>query len=206
MKLCMFRPKGLGMDRGWPGRVEGDHVVQLAAQTLQAYFTGGGAAREHAVYPLADVELLAPVHRPPNVRIFGKGLDFAFGNAAAIAGPGADVRYPHGASKLVADVASVAIVGAESTIAGTTGGILWRAPELPGMKSYDFALTIGPMVITPDELDASGWDERRAHAAHNTRLISGDLLVDPTGPSAVVERGPYAVAIDGIGTLTSNVI
>ena len=45
--------------RGWPGRVEGDRVIQLAAQTLQAFFTGGGQAREHAEYPLADVRLLA---------------------------------------------------------------------------------------------------------------------------------------------------
>ena len=56
--------------RGWPGRIEGDRVVQLAAQTLEAFFTGGGQAREHAEYPLADVRLLAPVRRPPSVRDF----------------------------------------------------------------------------------------------------------------------------------------
>ena len=49
------------LERGWPGRIDGDVVVQLAAQTLEAFFTGGGAAREHAVYPLADVMLRAPV-------------------------------------------------------------------------------------------------------------------------------------------------
>ena len=34
--------------RGWPGRIEGDRVIQLAAQTLESFFTGGGQAREHA--------------------------------------------------------------------------------------------------------------------------------------------------------------
>ena len=43
------------LERGWPGRIDGDQIVQLAAQTLQAFFTGGGGAREHATYELADV-------------------------------------------------------------------------------------------------------------------------------------------------------
>ena len=45
-------------------------MVQLAAQTLEAFFTGGGSAREHAEYPLAEVRLLAPVRRRPSVRDF----------------------------------------------------------------------------------------------------------------------------------------
>jgi hypothetical protein len=66
----MFTPKELGLERGWPGRIEGDRVIQLAAQTLQSFFTGGGSAREHAEYPLADVELRPPVIQPPAVRDF----------------------------------------------------------------------------------------------------------------------------------------
>src|SRR5215471_2907878 len=66
----MFSPKGADLKRGWPGRVDGDKVVQLAAQTLQAFFTGGGSAREHAEYALADVELRPPVLHPPSVRDF----------------------------------------------------------------------------------------------------------------------------------------
>ena len=49
----MFTPKELALERGWPGRIDGDRVIQLAAQTLQSFFTGGGSAREHAEYPLA---------------------------------------------------------------------------------------------------------------------------------------------------------
>ena len=58
-------PRELDLERGWPGRIDGDVVVQLAAQTLQAFFSGGSSAREHAVYPLADVVLRAPVLEPP---------------------------------------------------------------------------------------------------------------------------------------------
>ena len=65
----MFTPVGHDLERGWPGRIDGDRVVQLAAQTLQSFFTGGSAAREHAEYPLADVLLRAPVLEPPAVRL-----------------------------------------------------------------------------------------------------------------------------------------
>ena len=51
--LCMFTP--VELERGWPGRIEGDRVIQLAAQTLESFFTGGGQAREHAEYPLDEV-------------------------------------------------------------------------------------------------------------------------------------------------------
>ena len=44
----MFSPKGQDLKRGWPGRVDGDRVVQLAAQTLQSCLARGGKAPEHA--------------------------------------------------------------------------------------------------------------------------------------------------------------
>src|SRR5438552_8051966 len=70
MRLCMFSPREPFLERGWPGRIDGDRVVQLAAQTLQAFFSGGGSAREHAEYRLDEVRLLAPVRNPPSVRDF----------------------------------------------------------------------------------------------------------------------------------------
>ena len=91
MRLCMFHPVGHPMERGWVGRVDGDRVVQLAAQTLQSFFTGGGAAREHAEYPLAEVQLLAPILHPPSVRVFDEQEGCAFANPAAIVGPGATI-------------------------------------------------------------------------------------------------------------------
>ena len=66
----MFTPRERDLERGWPGRIDGDRVIQLAAQTLQAFFTGGGSAREHDVFPLADVVLSVPVLHPGAVRVF----------------------------------------------------------------------------------------------------------------------------------------
>ena len=73
MRLCMFHPNDNPMERGWVGRIDGDRVLHLAAQTLQSFFLGGGGAREHAEYPLADVTLLVPVQYPPTVRVFDGG-------------------------------------------------------------------------------------------------------------------------------------
>ncbi len=94
MKLCMFSPRDQDLERGWPGRIAGETVIQLAAQTLQAFFTGGGIAREHAEYPLADVVFRAPVLHPPSVRIFDEDGDFVFANPAAIKPDGEDPGVP----------------------------------------------------------------------------------------------------------------
>src|SRR5471030_2367715 len=99
----MFTPKELSLERGWPGRVEGDKVIQLAAQTLQAFFTGGGSAREHAIYELAECDLLAPVLYPPDVRLFSpferhETPFFSYRNTTPIYGPEAEIPYPEGTS------------------------------------------------------------------------------------------------------------
>jgi len=202
----MFSPKGMELERGWPGRIDGDRVVQLAAQTLQAFFTGGGGAREHAEYALADVELRAPVRHPPGIRLFGDGGDFAFGNTAAVYGPEDDVPYPEGSGDLRAQPAVAAVVGADGAVGGFTAANAWQAPDLPGAKRFDFALSIGPWVLTPDEFDAPSWDERVALAARNTHLRPGELLVAPSGPALPVELGPVAVSVEGIGVLRNRVV
>jgi 2-keto-4-pentenoate hydratase/2-oxohepta-3-ene-1,7-dioic acid hydratase in catechol pathway len=202
----MFSPKGTNLERGWPGRVDGDRIVQLAAQTLQAFFTGGGGAREHAEYPLAEVDLRAPVLHPPGIRIFTEGLDFVFGNTAAVYGPDDDVPHPAGSSDLRYEPAVVAVLGAEGVIGGFTGGIAWHAPDLPGAKSRDFALSIGPIVVTPDEYADAAWDARLAHASGNTRLRPGELLVASAGPSQPVAGDRVQVELDGIGTLVNRIV
>jgi hypothetical protein len=171
----MFSPRELDLERGWPGRIEGDSVIQLAAQTLQAFFTGGGQAREHAEYPLADVVFRAPVLRPPSIRIFDDAGDFAFANPAAIKAADADPGVP-GAER-VERVA--AIIGADGAIGGFTPLVEWVAPHLRGAKRRDFALTLGPVVTTPDEGAPPGvdWGRLVADAAENTTLYPGDLIV-----------------------------
>jgi hypothetical protein len=175
MKLCMFSPRDPLLERGWPGRIDGETVIQLAAQTLQSFFTGGGQAREHAEFPLADVVFRAPVLRPPSIRIFDHTGDFWFANPAAIKAIG----EAHGVvgAEQVRRVA--AIIGADSEIAGFTPLLEWVAPQLAGAKQRDFALTLGPIVTTPDESPPSSvdWERLVAHAAENTTLYPGDLIV-----------------------------
>jgi hypothetical protein len=178
MRLCMFSPRDLELERGWPGRIEGDVVIQLAAQTLQSFFTGGGHAREHAEYPLADVVLLAPVLHPPSVRIFDGETDFRFANPAAIVSAGTEVTPPAGASELVPVQRRAMIVGVAGAIGGFTDLVEWTAPELAGEKTRDFALALGPVVATPDEGAPEGvdWGRLLAVAAANTHLYPGDVI------------------------------
>jgi fumarylacetoacetate (FAA) hydrolase len=244
MRLCMFTPKDRALERGWPGRIEGDRVIQLAAQTLQSFFTGGGRAREHAEYALADVLLRPPVLRPPSVRDFyafeqhvrkareSRGFEvppewyeqpvFYFSNPAAIYGPEDEVPYPHGTEELDYELEVAAIVGGEGAIGGFTVMNDWSARDLQrkemkvGLgpaKGKDFATSLGPIVVTPDELDGSdavmtarvngeersrgnlgdmyfSWEQIAAQAALNTRLVVGDVLGSGTvGTGCILELG-----------------
>jgi fumarylacetoacetate (FAA) hydrolase len=244
MRLCMFTPKDLALVRGWPGRIEGDRVIQLAAQTLQSFFTGGGGAREHAEYRLDQVLLLAPVLRPPSVRDFyafeqhvqtaraSRGLEvpaewyeepvFYFSNPASIYGPEAEIPYPQGTEELDYELEVAAIVGADGTIGGFTVMNDWSARDLQRQemkvglgpaKGKDFATSLGPVVVTPDEFSGSeavmsarvngeersrgnlgdmyfSWDRIVEHAARNTRLVPGDILGSGTvGTGCILELG-----------------
>ena len=174
----MFSPRDRHLERGWPGRIEGDRVIQMAAQTLQAFFTGGGVAREHDEFALADVAFRAPVLHPPSVRIFGAG-DFAFASPAAILGPEDVVHLPDGVDEVVPFVRQTAIVGADGQVGASTLLVEWVAPALAGAKRNDFALTLGPFALTPDEVPWMRWDPLVELAARNTRLLPGDLLAEP---------------------------
>jgi len=240
----MFTPRELQLDRGWPGVVEGDTVIQLAAQTLQSFFTGGGTARRHAEYDLADVDFRPPVLHPPSVRDFyafeqhvktaraSRGLDvpdewyeipvFYFSSPAAIYGPGDDIPKPPDTNELDYELEVAAIIGAEGTIGGFTIMNDWSARDLQraemrvGLgpsKGKDFATSLGPVVVTPDELDGSSgtmvarvngeersrgelgdmhhsWGSIVAHAARNTRLLPGDVLGSGTvGTGCILEQG-----------------
>ena len=218
MRLCMFHPNDNPMERGWVGRLDGDRVLHLAAQTLQSFFLGGGGAREHAEYPLAEVTLLVPVQYPPTVRIFAADGSFRFANATAVIGP---ARMVEG-SDVTARARLAAVIGAEGAIGGSTAMLEWLDPaEDLVVKQSDFGLVLGPTVVTPDELDpasvefrlrdearevagvpgAFSWAAAIALAARRTRLRPGELIVGP--PVAVLEGVSTGVQVDveGIGTL-----
>jgi len=228
----MFHPVDHPLKRGWVGRIDGEHVIQLAAQTLQAFFTGGGSAREHAVYPLDGVRLLAPVLHPPSVRVFEDQRSFAFANSAAIVGPDTELGREPCNSLLQGSLALLprlaAVVGAEGALGGFTAFGDLRRPHLSPPKDRDFALALGPVVVTPDKLEPGGleavvrvdteerlrgrfegfdWEAARAHAADGTTLRPGDLLagpaleaVDDLGPGSSVE-----LEVEGIGVLSQTV-
>jgi fumarylacetoacetate (FAA) hydrolase len=241
----MFTPKDRQLPRGWPGRIEGDRVIQLAAQTLQSFLTGGGRAREHAEYALDAVRLLAPVLHPPSVRDFyafeqhvqrarelrGAGPVptewyeipvFYFSNPAAIFGPEDEIPYPAGTEELDYELEAAAIIGADGRIGGFTIMNDWSARDLQraemkvGLgpsKGKDFATSLGPIVVTPDEFDGSSglmvarvngeersrgdladmyqsWQGIVEHAARNTQLVPGDVLGSGTvGTGCILEAG-----------------
>ena len=244
MRLCMFTPRDLRLERGWPGIVEGDTVLQLAAQTLQAYFTGGGRARCHAEYGLDEVEFRPPVLHPPSVRDFyafeehvktaraDRGLEvpqewyelpvFYFSNPAAIYGPDDEIPKPPDTKELDYELEVAAMIGADGRIGGFTIMNDWSARDLQraemkvGLgpaKGKDFATSIGPVLVTPDEFDGTAatmvarvngeersrgnladmhhsWDAIVAHAARNTHLRAGDILGSGTvGTGCILEHG-----------------
>ena len=218
----MFHPVGHPMERGWVGRIDGDRVIHLAAQTLQSFFTGGGSAREHAEYSRSDVRLLAPVLHPPAVRVFDSGSSFAFANPAAIVGPGQRIPVsPSGRLLLVPRLA--AVMAADDVIGGFSALAEWRDPTRAAPKDRDFALGLGPSVCTVDALDPDGLgvivriDGRLAHtgafvgfdwpgaislAAERTALRPGDLLAGPGLAVVEVAMGSSVeLEVEGIGIL-----
>ena len=48
------------------------------------------------------------------------------------------------------------VVGADDALAGFSAVADWRRPELAPPKDRDFALALGPIVVTRDELDPDG--------------------------------------------------
>ncbi len=231
--------------RGWPGRIEGDRVIQLAAQTLESFFTGGGQARAHAEYPLDQVRLLAPVRRPPSVRDFyafeqhvknaravtGRGEvprewyelpAFYFSNPAAIYGPDEEIPYPAGTEKLDYELEVAVVIGTDGAIGGFTVMNDWSARDLQRQemaiglgpaKGKDFATSLGPVVVSPDELGdlrlemvarVNGEERSRGNmgdmyhswqaiierAAVNTQLVPGDVIGSGTvGTGCILEHG-----------------
>jgi len=204
MKLVMFSPRERELDRGWPGRLDGDRVVQLAAQTVESFFTGGGTAREHDEHALEDVILRAPVLRPASIRVFSDERLFAYANTASIFGPDAFVPWPAGARSVEARWCAGAVVGAEGAIGGFTLVNDWRC-DLPPPKDGDFGFTLGPWIVTEDEYSPEfGWAGALQHAARNTHLRPGEILVSPPLHVEAVRRGDEAAfAHDALGTLRS---
>ena len=119
------------------------------------------------------------------------------------------------------------VVGAEDALAGFSAVADWRRPELAPPKDRDFALALGPVVVTRDELDPDGleavvrvdaeerlrgrvvgfdWEAARAHAVDGTMLRPGDLLVGPPlDPVDELAAGNVVeLEVSGIGSLSQS--
>ncbi len=152
---------------------------------------------------------------------------FYFSNPASIIGPDAPVRRPDVTRMLDFELEIAAVIGGDGQIAGFTLMNDWSARDvqrqemtvlLGPAKGKDFATSLGPWLVTPDELpyrdgvlaiEASvavngvelgrgrtdamqfTWDELVAHAARDTRLRPGDILGSGTlDRGCLLELGP----------------
>ncbi len=161
---------------------------------------------------------------------------FYFTNPAAVLGPGAPVRAPQGSTELDYELEVAVVIGATcedldpedwlSAVAGFTIMNDWSARDLQrremklGLgpaKGKDFATSLGPVLVTPEELldrhgephgtmvarvngeDWScgeladlhfGWGQLIAHASADTRLRPGDVIGSGTvGTGCILELG-----------------
>jgi fumarylacetoacetate (FAA) hydrolase len=152
---------------------------------------------------------------------------FYFSNPASVLGPGEAVRRPPETAMLDFELEIAAVIGGDGAIAGFTLMNDWSARDvqrdemtvlLGPHKSKDFGISLGPALVTPDELpyrdgrlhleawvtvngremgrgnaaaQRFGWPEIVAQAARNTRLRAGDVIGSGTlDRGCLLELGP----------------
>ncbi|MEA2126560.1 MAG: hypothetical protein QOI80_3342 [Solirubrobacteraceae bacterium] len=152
---------------------------------------------------------------------------FYFSNAASIVGPGTPVHRPEATKMLDFELEVAAVIGVDGQIAGFTLMNDWSARDVQAgemsvglgpAKAKDFATSLGPWLVTPDELQyADGrlniearahvngeeltvahaaeqhysWPELVEQAGRDTRLRAGDILGSGTlNGGCLLELGP----------------
>jgi fumarylacetoacetate (FAA) hydrolase len=152
---------------------------------------------------------------------------FYFSNPASIHGPGEPVKRPPASQLLDLELEVAAVIDGDGEIGGFMLMNDWSARDLQltemavGLgpaKGKDFATSLGPYLVTPDDLPyADGritlearvhvngeelsrchaeemhftWPELVAHAARDTRLRAGDVLGSGTlTGGCLIELGP----------------
>ena len=174
MKLATFVPNG--SDTPLAGEVSGHHVTALPAGTtvLDKLATGDLTPAHGESWPLADVQLLAPVPRPR--AIFGIGLNYADHAAeqgaeppeapivfqktpGSSAPPDAPVRIPGVVRRLDYEGELVVVMGAGGAVGGfaiaddvTARDLQRREPQWTRAKGADTFCPWGPWVTTADEV------------------------------------------------------
>ena len=147
---------------------------------------------------------------------------FYFSNPAAIYGPDDEIPFPAGSVELDYELEVAAVIGAGGAVGGFTIMNDWSARDLQRQetkvglgpaKGKDFATSLGPVVVTPDELGDlrlkmvarvngeersrgnlgdmyHSWESILERASANTRLVPGDVIGSGTvGTGCILEHG-----------------
>jgi fumarylacetoacetate (FAA) hydrolase len=154
---------------------------------------------------------------------------FYFSNPASIVGPGAEVAKPAETQMLDFELELAAVIGPDQEIAAFTLLNDWSARDVQARemtvglgpaKGKDFATSLGPWLVTADEVPVAdgrvdleatasvngevltrswagaqhfSWPDLVAQAARNTRLRPGDVLGSGTlNRGCLLELGPLA--------------
>ncbi len=267
MRFVTYRHRDTRHDRS--GVLHGDEIHGLPQGTSlidllgddgdRLRSAGETALREPSeVAALGDVELRAPIPRPPTIRDFyafeqhvrtarqRRGLEmipewyefpvFYFSNPYATVAPDEDVAIPPDTEEMDYELEVAAVVGkagrnldaaeAEAHIAGYMVMNDWSARDVQRremklsmgpVKGKDFATSLGPALVTPDELEPHRRDkafdlqmvarvngdewsraslatvhysfgEMLAWASRNTRVEPGDVIGSGTcGTGCILE-------------------
>jgi 2-keto-4-pentenoate hydratase/2-oxohepta-3-ene-1,7-dioic acid hydratase in catechol pathway len=207
MRLATFIDPSSGGARA--AEVRGDLLVAFESGTvLDRLADGDLAAAGGASFPIADVDLLAPVPRPR--AIFGIGLNYAAharetgqplpeypivfmklpSSSVPPAGP---VRCPAVVRRLDYEGELAVVMGAGGRIAGyavaddvSARDLQRREPQWTRAKGFDTSCPWGPWITTADEV-------ADPQALHLTTHVNGERRQDSStsdlvfGPQAIVD-------------------
>jgi acylpyruvate hydrolase len=174
MRLATFLPPG----RATPlaGEVRGDEAVAFddGSTVLARLSSGDRSPAGGEAFPLAEVELLAPVARPR--AIFGIGLNYAAHAGetgrdlpeapivfmklpASAAAPNAPISAPAVVRRLDYEGELAVVMGAGGEVAGyavaddvSARDLQKREPQWTRAKGFDGSCPYGPWITTADEL------------------------------------------------------
>jgi hypothetical protein len=168
------------------------------------------------------------VQYPPTVRIFQDVDDFQFANSSAVVGTG--VLVPRADEHLSVFGRLAAVIGSDEAVGGYALFLEWCGNRHGYAKRNDYGLGLGPMVVTPDELDVNAisyalrlrardgaeltsargqadsfdWQAAKRFAALGTRLRPGDVLAGPAICTLDgITDGVVELEAEGVGRLTS---
>jgi 2-keto-4-pentenoate hydratase/2-oxohepta-3-ene-1,7-dioic acid hydratase in catechol pathway len=216
MRLATFVPPGAEHPRA--GEVHGEQVVAFGSGTvLDRIASGSREPADGEAFALADVTLLAPIHRPR--AIFGIGLNYAaharetgkelpeapivfMKLPTSSAPPGGPVRCPAVVRRLDYEVELAVVIGDRGTIAGyavaddvSARDLQKREPQWTRAKGADTFCPWGPWITTADAVPDPEDLRLTCHVNGEPRQDSrtSDLIF---GPQALVDFIAEAITLE----------